>query len=146
MLLNCGSGEDSWESLGLQGVKSVNTKGNQPLIFIGRIDAEAEVPIIWPPDGKNWLTGKDPDARKDWRHEDKGKTEDEMVGWHHWLDGHEFEWTRELVMDREAWCAAVHGVTKSWTQLSNWTKLNWWIRHHSGWVGGDKMVNCNSKI
>ena len=72
-------------------VQPVNPKGNQSWIFIGRPDAEAEVPIIWPPDGKNWLIGKDPDAGKDWRWEEKGMTEDEMVGWHHWLDGHEFE-------------------------------------------------------
>ena len=71
--------------------KPVNLKGNQPWIFIGRTDAEIEVPILWPPDAKNWLTGKDPDAGKDWRQEEKGMTEDEMVGWHHWLDGHEFE-------------------------------------------------------
>ena len=60
-------------------------------IFIGRTDAKAEAPILWPPDAKNWLTGKDPDAEKDWRQEEKGMTEDEMVGWHHWLDAHEFE-------------------------------------------------------
>ena len=66
-------------------------KKNQPWICIGRADAEAEAPILWPPDGKNWLIGKDPDAGKDWRQEEKGKTEDEMVGWHHRLNGHEFE-------------------------------------------------------
>ena len=72
-------------------VKPVNCKGNQSWIFTGRTDAEAEAPIFWPPDAKNWLTGKDPNAGKDWRQEEKGMTEDEMVGWHHWLDGHEFE-------------------------------------------------------
>ena len=72
-------------------IKPVNSKGNQSWIFIGRTDAEAEAPILWPPDGKNWLIGKDHDAGKDWRQEDKGMTEDEMVGWHHWLNGHEFE-------------------------------------------------------
>ena len=72
-------------------IQPVNPKGNQSWIFIGRTDAEAETPILCPSDGKNWLTGKDPDAGKDWRQEDKGTTEDEMVGWHHWLDGHEFE-------------------------------------------------------
>jgi len=72
-------------------IQSVHPKGNQSWIFIGRTDAEAETPILWPPDAKNWLTGKDPDAGKDWRWEEKGMTEDEMVGWHHWLDGHEFE-------------------------------------------------------
>ena len=70
-------------------IKPVNPKGNQSWIFIGRTDAEA--PVLWPPDGKNWLTGKDSDAGKDWRQEEKGTTEDEMVGWHHRLDGHEFE-------------------------------------------------------
>ena len=72
-------------------VKSVNPKGNQSWIFIGRTDAEAETLILWPPDLKNWLTGKDPDAGQDWRQEEKGTREDEMVGWHHRLDGHEFE-------------------------------------------------------
>ena len=72
-------------------IKPVNPKGNQSWIFIGRIDAEAETPILCPPDAKNWLIGKDPDAGKDWRQEEKGMTEDEMVGWHHWLNGHEFE-------------------------------------------------------
>ena len=71
-------------------VKPVNHKGNQSWIFIGRTDAEAETPILSPPDVKNWLIGKDPDARKDWRREEKGTTEDEMVGWHHRLNGHEF--------------------------------------------------------
>ena len=73
-------------------IQPVNLKGNKHWIFIGRTDAEAEAPILWPSDAKNWLIGKDPDAGKDWRWEEKGKTEDEMVGWHHWLDGREFEW------------------------------------------------------
>ena len=72
-------------------IQPVHPKGNQPWIVIGRIDVEAETPILWPPDAKNWLTGKDPDSEKDWRQEEKGTTEDEMAGWHHWLDGHEFE-------------------------------------------------------
>ena len=72
-------------------IKPVNLKGNQPWMFIGMTNAETEAPVLWPPDVKNWLTGKDPDAGQDWRQEEKGKTEDEMVGWHHWLDGHEFE-------------------------------------------------------
>ena len=90
MCLNCGVGEDSWESLGLQGRPTVHPKGNQSWIFIGRTDAEAEASILWPP-VKSWLTGKDPDAGKDRGQEEKGVTEDEMVGWHHWLNGHEFE-------------------------------------------------------
>ena len=71
--------------------KPVNPKGNQSWIFIGRTDAEADTPVLWPPDVKNWLIRKDPDAGKDWRLEEKGTTEDEMDGWHHQLDGHEFE-------------------------------------------------------
>ena len=89
--LNCGVGEDSWESLGLQGDQPVNPKGNQSWIFIARTDAEAEISILWPPDTKNWLTGKNPDAGKEWRWEEKGTTEDEMIGWHHQLNGYEFE-------------------------------------------------------
>ena len=82
-------------------LKIVNPKGDQSWVFIGSTDAEAETPILWPPDGKNWLIWKDSDAGKDWRQE-KGMAEDEMVGWHHRLDGHEFEQARELVMAREA--------------------------------------------
>ena len=74
-------------------IKPVNPKGNQPWIFIGRTDAKAEVPILWLPDAKNQFIGKDPDARKDWRLEEKWMTEDEMAGWHHWFSGHELEQT-----------------------------------------------------
>ena len=84
--------EKTFESpLDCKEMKPVNPKGNQLWIFTGRTDAEAEAPILWPPDMKNWLIGKDPDARKDWRQEEKGMTEDEMVAWHHQLNGHEFE-------------------------------------------------------
>ena len=72
-------------------IKLVNPKGNQSWIFIGRTEAEAETPIIWPPDVRNWVTGKDPDAGTDWRQEEKGTTEDEMLGWHHRVNGHEFD-------------------------------------------------------
>ena len=91
MLLNCGVGEDSWESLGLWGDLPVHPKGDQSWVFIGRTDPKAETPILWPPHVKSWLIGKDPDAGRDWGQEEKGTTEDEMAGWHHWLDGHEFE-------------------------------------------------------
>ena len=74
-------------------IKLVNPKGNQSLIFIGRADTEAETPTLWPPHEKRWLIGKDPDAERDWEQEEKGTTEDEMAGWHHWLDGRESEWT-----------------------------------------------------
>ena len=72
-------------------LKPVNLKENQSWILFGRTDADAEAPVLWPPDVKNWLTGKDPDAGKDWRQQKKGMTEDKMAGWHHQLDGHEFE-------------------------------------------------------
>ena len=74
-------------------IKPVSPKGNQSWIFTGRTDAEAESPLLWPPNVKNWLIRKDPDAGQDWKQEEKGMTEDEMVGWHHQLDGHEFERT-----------------------------------------------------
>ena len=89
MLLNCGVGEDFWD-LHYKEMKPVNPKENQSWMFIGRTDAEAEVPILWPPDAKSRLIGKDSDAEKD-RRQEKGVTEDEMVGWHPWLKGHEFE-------------------------------------------------------
>ena len=114
--LDCGV-EDSWESLGLQEIKPVHRKGNESCIFIGRIDAEAETPILWPTDVKNWLLGKDPDAEKDWKQE-KGTTEDERVGWHHSMDM-SLSKLQEMFMDREAWSAAVHRVEKSQTWLSN---------------------------
>ena len=105
-------------------IKPVHPQGNQSWIFIGRTDAEA--PVLWPPDVKSWLIGKDPDAGKDWRQEEKGTTEDEMVGWHHWLNGHELvdmSKLQELVMDKEAWCALVRGATKSQTDCA--TELSW---------------------
>ena len=93
MFLNCGVGEDSWESLGLQGDPTSHPKGDQPWVFIGRTDAEAETPILWPQHEKSWLIGKDSDAGKDWGQEAKGTTEDETVGWHHRLNGQGFGWT-----------------------------------------------------
>ena len=102
-------------------IQPVHPNGNQSWIFIGRTDVEAE--ILWPPDVQNWLIGKDPHAGKDWRWEENGATEVEMVGWHHWLNGLSLSKLWELVMDREAWYAVVHGVTKSQTQLTNWTEL-----------------------
>ena len=98
MPLNCGVGEDSWESFVLQEIKPVNPKGNQSWIFIGRTDAEAETPILWPPDAKSWLIGKDPDAGKDWRQEEKGTT---------WLGG---------------WMASPTWWTWVWASSGRWWK------------------------
>ena len=90
-------------------------------MFIGKTNVEAEAPILLPPDVKSWLTGKDPDAGNNWRQEEKGITEGEMVGWHHQLNGHEFEQTPGD-SEREAWCAVVYGLAKSWTWLRDWTE------------------------
>ena len=102
-------------------IKPVNPKGNQPWIFIGKTNAKAETPIVWPPNTISQLIGKDSDAGKGWGQEEKGVTEDEMVVWHHWLNGHEFEQTGILVKDRGAWCAAVRGVEDSQKWLSDQT-------------------------
>ena len=118
--------------LGLLGVESpldckeiqpVHPKGNQSWVFIGKTDAEAETPMLWAPDVKNWLMGEDPDSGKNWRQEEKGMIEDDMVGWHH--DSMVMCLTKlwGVVMDMEAWDTAVHGVTKSHTWQSSWTEL-----------------------
>ena len=133
-------------------IKPVNPKGNQSWLFIGRTDAEAETPIPWPPDVKSWLTGKDPDAGKDWGQEEKGTTEDETAGWHHWLDGHGLRKLQELVMDREAWCAAVRGVTKRRTRLSGWAgappkpRGEEWRRACSSTICATSSASCLSEM
>ena len=117
-----------WGTLGTpldnKEIKPVNPKGNQSWIFIGRTDAKAEAPILGPPDAKNWLIGKNFDAGKDWSQEERGMTEDEMVGWHHWLDGHEFEQALEVGDGQGSLvCCKVQAFPcwlHSWTQLSDW--------------------------
>ena len=123
MLLNCDVGNTLESPLDCKEIKQVNPKGNQSWIFTGRADAEAEMPIFWPPDVKNWLTGKDPDAEKDWRQEEKGMTEDEMVRWHHRLDGHEFEQAPKVGDGQGSLACCSPWATKNQTQLSDWTQL-----------------------
>ena len=121
MLLNCGAGEDSKSPLDCKEIKLVNPKGNQPWIYIGRTGAEAEAPILWPPDEKRWLIRKDSDAAKDWRQEEKRTLEDEMVRWHQWLSGHEFEQTPGDCEGQGSLVCCSSWAAKSWTQLSDWT-------------------------
>ena len=102
-------------------IQPVHPQGNQSWMFIGRTDAEAETPILWPPDAENWLIWKKRGAGKDWRWEEKGTTEDEIAGWHHRLNGHEFEQALGVADGQGSLGAAVHGVAKSQTQLRDWT-------------------------
>ena len=106
-------------------IKLVNSKGKQLWIFVGRTDTEDEVPIFWPPDAKRWLIGKDPEAGKDWRQKEQGMTEDKMVGWHHWLDGCESEWTPGVGDGRGGLVCCDSWGHKGRTRLSNWIELNW---------------------
>ena len=101
-------------------IKPVHPKGNQPWIFTGRTDPKVEAVILWPLDVKSWLIGKVPDAGKNGRQKEKKAAEDEMVGWHHWLDGHELRQTPGGGEEQESWHAAVHRVTRSQTWLGDW--------------------------
>ena len=103
-------------------IQPVNPKGNQWWIFTGRTDAEAETPILWPPDAKSWLICKDPDAGKDWGQEEKGTTEDEMVGWHHWLHGYEFE-QAVGIDDRQGSVACCSSWGCKQSNMTEWTEL-----------------------
>ena len=107
-------------------INPVNPKGNQSWLFIGRTDAEAEASILWPPDVKNWLLGKDPDVVKDWRQEEKGMTGDEMVVWHHQLDGHEFEQAPSVGDGQGSlmYCSPWGCKESDTTEWLNWTELN----------------------
>ena len=115
--------------LGCREIKPVNPKGNQSWIFIGRTDAEAEVPILWLSDVKNWLIWKDPDAGKDWIQEERGTTEDEMVGWHHQFDGHEFEQAFGVGDGQGSLvCCSSWGCRElDTTEWLNWTEWRWYL-------------------
>ena len=108
-------------------IQPVHPKVNQSWIFIGRIDVEAETPVLWPPHAKSWLIGKDSDAGRDWGQEEKGMTEDEMAGWHHWLNGRESEWTLGVGDGQGGLvCCDSWGPKESdTTEWLNWTELNW---------------------
>ena len=111
--------------LGCEEMQLVHHKGDQSWVFIGRTDAEAETPILWPPNAKSWLVGKDSDAGKDWGKEEKGTTEDEMVGWHHWLNGHSFGWTLGVGDGQRGLecCGSWFYKESDMTEQQNWTEL-----------------------
>ena len=125
-------------------IKPVNPNGNQSWIFTGRTDAEAEAPILWPPDGKNWLIEKHPDAGQDWRQKEKGTTEDEMVGWHHQLDGHEFEQALGVGDGQGSLaCCSLWGCRElDTTEWLSWTE--WKLRSHLMYVWKEPDL-CISK-
>ena len=108
-------------------IQPVHSKGDQSWVFFGRNDTKAETPVLWPPHAKSWLIGKDSDAGKDWGQEEKGTTEDEMAGWHHRLDGREFEWTPGVGDGQGglACCDSWGRKELDKTERLNWTELNW---------------------
>ena len=122
MLLKCGVEKTLESPLDCKEIQPVHPKGDQSWVFIGRTDAEAETPILWPPDVESWLIGKDSDAEKDWGQEEKGMTEDEMVGWHHWHNGSEFEWTPG-VGDGQGGLVCCGSWGRKESDMSEW--LNW---------------------
>ena len=125
MLLNCGVEKTLESPLDCKEIQPVHPKGHQSCVFFGRTDAKAETPILWLPHVKSWVIGKDPDAGRDWGQEEKGTTEDEMAGWHHRLDGREFEWTPGVgdgqggLMCWDSWSRKESDMTEqlSWTEL-----------------------------
>ena len=145
MLLNCGVGKSLESPLDCKEIQAVHSKGDQSWVFIGRTDAEAKTPILWPPHVRSWLIGKDPEAGRDWGQEDKGMTEDEMAGWHHLLDGREFEWTPGIA-DGQGGLACCYSwgrrVGHDWATELNWTEL---IPLHTGhlctWVRMSSSVH-----
>jgi len=113
-------------------IQPVHSEGDQPWMFFGRNDAKAETPVLWPPHVKSWLTGKDPDAGRDWGQEEKGTTENEMTGWHHWLDGRESEWTPGVGDGQGGLvcCNSWGHKELDMTERLNWTEPNWITLHY----------------
>ena len=113
-------------------IQPVHSKGDQFWVFLGRTNAETETPILWPPHVKSWLIGKDPGAGRDWRQEEKGMTENEMVGWHHRFDAHEFGWTPGVDDGKGGLvCCDSRGCKELDMALSDWTELNWYNKPRS---------------
>ena len=123
MLLNCGAGEDSWESFDFKEIQPVNPEGNHPWVFAGGIDITTEAPVLWLPDAKSQLTGKDPDAGKEWGQEEKGQRRLRQL--FSIINSMNMSLSKlwKIMKDREAWGAAVHRVAKSWTWLSGWKTM-----------------------
>ena len=153
MLLNCGVGEDSENPLDCKEIQQVHPKGDQSWVFIGRTDAKAETPVLWPPHAKSWLIGKDPDAGRDWGQEEKGMAEDEMAGWYHWLDGRECEWTlgvgdgHGVLACCDSWGCKKVGhdwVTElSWNKCSTYTRASEKQILNYCWKSSTFLVNVN---
>ena len=129
----------SQESLDCKEIEPVHPKGDQSWVYIGRTDVEAETPILWPSEAKSWLIWKDPDVGKDWKQEEKGTTEDEVVGWYHRLNGHEFG-CPPGVGDGQGGLACCgpggHRVGHNWASELNWTELKEWVEHLSHLLSG----------
>ena len=129
-------------------IQPVHPKGYQSWVFIGRTGVEAETPILWPPDTKSWPIGKDADAGKDWGQEEKGMAEDEMVGWHHWLDGHVFGWTLGIGNGQGGLaCCGPWGcrVGQDWATELNWTEYLFYImKYRTCWTFIFLMVSYNT--
>ena len=142
MLLSCGVEKTLESLLDSKEIQPVHPKGNQSWAFIGRTDVEAETPVLWPPDAKSWLIWKDPGAGKDWGREEKGMTEDEMAGWHHWLNGHGFGWTPGVGDGQGAlaYCSPWGHKESDMTE-----QLNWYIHEYINPVimNGTKQFTFN---
>ena len=141
-----------WRSVVLdwKEIQPVHSRGDQPWVFFGRNDAEAEAPIFWLPHAKSWLNGKDSDAGRDWGQEEKGTTEDGMAGWHHWLDGHEFEWTPG-VGDGQGGLVCCNScglrVEHDWATELNWvafcSQLSFWLE---GWQSSVELRKTRGEL